>query len=357
MAGSIRLTPGDAEAPRDQWYVIAFSNEVTRTPLARMIMGDPVVLYRREDGTPTALFDRCPHRGMRLSNGGKLISDNIQCNYHGLQFGPDGMCQKIPSGGPISNQMRVQHYAVAEIWNWIWIWPGDPAKADRNLIPDHHALGLTDPSLHAYSGLMLEMECNYLHAYENLNEASHVSFLHHGFVDTGNVAAHPFREEAQEDRISTIREFKDEAVFPYAKLSYGLKSDVVDRQLTLAAIAPTLTTVTERYQEKGVADPRQLLVRLVVPVTPASHKKCYQFVAAVRTLPTESGPLFDGLRGFLQEDQVALADVQQLFDSLQPEQRVEVSVKADSPAWRTRRMLEAMIKKERASPVAATGSL
>jgi hypothetical protein len=42
---------------------------------------------------------------------------------------------------------------------------------------------------------------------------------------------------------------------------------------------------------------------------------------------------------------------------LQPEQRVEVSVKADSPAWRTRRMLEAMIKKERASPVAATGSL
>jgi phenylpropionate dioxygenase-like ring-hydroxylating dioxygenase large terminal subunit len=217
MAGSIRLTPGDAEAPRDQWYVIAFSNEVTRAPRARMIMGDPVVLYRREDGTPIALFDRCPHRGMRLSNGGKLIDDNIQCNYHGLQFGPDGMCRKIPSGGPISNQMRVQSYPVAEIWNWIWIWPGDPAKADLKLIPDHHALGLTDPSLHAYSGLMLEMECNYLHAYENLNEASHVSFLHHGFIDTGNVAAHPFREEAAEDRISTMREFNDEPVFPYAK--------------------------------------------------------------------------------------------------------------------------------------------
>jgi hypothetical protein len=118
-----------------------------------------------------------------------------------------------------------------------------------------------------------------LHAYENLNEASHVSFLHHGFIDSGNVAAHPFCEEAQEDRISTIREFKDEPVSPYAKLSYGLESDVVDRQLTLTAIAPTL--------------------------------------------------------------------VQQLFDSLGPEQRIEVSVKADSPAWRTRRMLEAMIKKER----------
>jgi len=356
MAGNIRLSPGDAEAPRDQWYVIAFSDEVTRAPRARMILSDPVVLFRREDGTPVALFDRCPHRGMRLSNGGKLIDDAIQCNYHGLQFGPDGICRTIPSGGPISNQMRVRSYPVVEIWNWIWIWPGDPANADPALIPDHHELGLTDPSLHAYSGLMLEMECNYLHAYENLNEASHVSFLHHGFVDTGNVAAHPFREEVAEDRVSTIREFKDEPVFPYAKMSYGLKSDVVDRQLRLTAIAPTLTTVSERYQEKGVADPRELLVRLVIPVTPASQKKCYQFVAAVRTLTAERAPLFEGLRGFLQEDQVALADVQQLFDSLPPEQRIEVSVKADNPAWRMRRMIEQLIQKERAPPAAAAAS-
>jgi hypothetical protein len=84
-----------------------------------------------------------------------------------------------------------------------------------------------------------------------------------------------------------------------------------------------------------------------VPVTPACRNKCYQFVGAVRTLPTEPAPLFEGLRSFLQEDQVALADVQRLFDGLEPEQRVEVSVKADNPAWRTRRILERMIKEER----------
>jgi hypothetical protein len=131
---------------------------------------------------------------------------------------------------------------------------------------------------------------------------------------------------------------------------------LVDRQLRLTAIAPTLTIVSEKYQEKAVANPRELLVRLVVPVTPASHKKCYQFVAAVRTLPAEPVPLFEGLRAFLQEDQAALADVQQLFDSLSPEQRIEVSVKADNPAWRTRRILETMIKNERASSAAATAT-
>jgi phenylpropionate dioxygenase-like ring-hydroxylating dioxygenase large terminal subunit len=347
MAGPIRLTPGGAEAPRDQWYVIAFSDEVKREPLPRKIVGDPVVLYRRENGTPVALFDRCPHRGMRFSNGGKLIDDAMQCNYHGLEFGPDGMCRKVPSGGPISNVMCVRSYPVVEIWNWIWIWPGNPAKADAALIPDHHALGLTDPSLHAYSGLLLEMGCNYLHASENLADATHISYLHHGFVDTGNVAAHAFREEVAEDRVTTVRDFKDESVHPYAKISYGLKSDVVDRELRLTALAPSVTVVSEKYWEKGVADPRELIVRLVVPVTPATHDKCYQFVAAVRTLPAEPAPLFEGLHSFLKEDQVALADVQQLFDSLEPEQRVEVSVKADSPAWRTRRIIERMIKEER----------
>jgi phenylpropionate dioxygenase-like ring-hydroxylating dioxygenase large terminal subunit len=347
MDTQIRLIAGEAEAPRNQWYVIAFSSQVGRKPLARMVTGDPVVLYRREDGTPVALFDRCPHRGMRLSNGGKLIDDAVQCNYHGLEFSPDGMCRKIPSGGPISNQMRVRSYPAVEVWNWIWIWPGDPAKADPGLIPDHHALGLTDPSLHAYSGLLLEMSCNYLHASENLADATHISYLHHGFVDTGNVAAHSFREEVAGDHVTTVRDFTDELVHPYAKTSYGLRGDRVDRELRLTAIAPSVTVVSEKYREKGVQDPRELLVRLVVPVTPAARDKCYQFVAAVRTLPAEPVSLFEGLRSFLAEDQVALAEVQQLFDSLEPQQRVEVSVKADNPAWRTRHIIERMIKQER----------
>lgn len=347
MTASIKLTLGEAEAPREQWYVIAFSNEVGREPLARSIMGDPVLLYRREDNTPVALFDRCPHRGMRLSNGGKLIDDAIQCQYHGLEFGSDGICRKIPSGGPISKQMCVRSYPLVEIWNWLWIWPGDPAKADPALIPDHHALGLTDPSLHAYSGLFLELDCNYLHATENLAEATHVSYLHHGFVDNGNVAAHPFREEVTGDNVTTIREFKDEPVSPYARLSYGLQCDVVDRELRITSIPPSVTVVTEKYDEKGVEHPRVLIARLVVPVTPAARNKCYQFVAATRTLQTEIGPLFEGLRSFLLEDVVALGDVQRLFDSLLPEQRIEVSVKSDNPALRTRRIIEKMIKNER----------
>lgn len=346
MSRKIKLVAGEAEAPRNQWYVIAFGNEVTSEPLARSIMGEPVVLYRQEDGTPVALFDRCPHRGMRLSNGGKVIDDTLQCGYHGLQFGADGSCVEVPSGGAITKMMCVKSYPLKEVWDFLWIWPGDPSKADPSLIPDHHELGVTDPSLYSYSGLFLEMKCNYLHAYENLVDATHISYLHHGFIDTGNVAAHPFVKEVTDNQVSTIRNFTDEPVFPYAKMSYGLNCDVVDRQLKLIAMVPYLTIVSETYQEKNIENPRKLLARLVVPVTPATDKTCYQFVTAVRTLPTEPEALFEGLLSFLEEDQVALADIQKLFDALPSELRVEAHVKSDNPALHVRRMIEKLITVE-----------
>ena len=54
---------------RNFWYVAASDREVTRKPLGRMILGEPIVLFRQEDGTPVALGDRCVHRHLPLSMG------------------------------------------------------------------------------------------------------------------------------------------------------------------------------------------------------------------------------------------------------------------------------------------------
>ena len=47
---------------KNQWYVSARANELNRKPLARMICGEPIVVWRCEDGRAVALSDRCPHR-------------------------------------------------------------------------------------------------------------------------------------------------------------------------------------------------------------------------------------------------------------------------------------------------------
>ena len=39
---------------RNYWYVAATDTEVERKPLGRIILGEPIVFYRLEDGTPVA---------------------------------------------------------------------------------------------------------------------------------------------------------------------------------------------------------------------------------------------------------------------------------------------------------------
>ena len=60
---------------RNYWYVAASAPEIGRKPFRRIIMNEPVVFYRTEDGTPVALEDRCPHRRLPLSMG-RLVGDD-----------------------------------------------------------------------------------------------------------------------------------------------------------------------------------------------------------------------------------------------------------------------------------------
>jgi phenylpropionate dioxygenase-like ring-hydroxylating dioxygenase large terminal subunit len=43
---------------RNYWYVAASDTEIGRKPLGRMILGEPVVLFRTEAGKAVAMEDR-----------------------------------------------------------------------------------------------------------------------------------------------------------------------------------------------------------------------------------------------------------------------------------------------------------
>src|SRR5580693_8507636 len=92
---------------RNYWYVAATDSEVGRKPLSRMILGEPIVFYRTEDGAPVALEDRCAHRHLPLSMG-KLVGDVLQCHYHGLRFATDGRCVGIPGQDHIPHGAKVK---------------------------------------------------------------------------------------------------------------------------------------------------------------------------------------------------------------------------------------------------------
>lgn len=343
----INMYPGTAEYPKNQWYVIAFSNEIGREPLGRECLGDPIVLFRTETGEPVALFDRCPHRGMKLSQG-KCLGNNIQCGYHGIEFSADGQGVVLPSGGNIPSKLVVNSYPLVEKWEWIWIWMGDPSLADPSMIPDHQELGLTGEGSHGDSGLHLHVSANYMLPHENLVDATHITFLHHGLIDTGNVALVPTRMEADGVKVAMVREFINEPMPEMLRDAFQMRGDRLDRTLTLTSYAPNLCMITSVFKERNVSDAKEKVNRLIVAVTPDGPTGTHQFACFGNSYPEKNPHRYEDLQRLLMEDVVVIEDIQKNFDRLGLEKCPEISVRSDDAGIRTRRLIAKMIKNERA---------
>jgi phenylpropionate dioxygenase-like ring-hydroxylating dioxygenase large terminal subunit len=121
---------------RNAWYCAAFGGDVGDAPVARRILGDPIMLVRDTGGAVRALGDRCPHRFAPLHLGVR-DGDTIECPYHGLKFDLNGACIFNPHGqGRIPAAARVPSYPAVERDGVVWLWPGDPALANEHDIPD-----------------------------------------------------------------------------------------------------------------------------------------------------------------------------------------------------------------------------
>src|SRR6202012_3346140 len=134
---------------RNAWYVAAWSDDLAEGQLlGRVILKQPVVLYRKADGNVAALDDRCSHRFAPLHMGKVVHGDRVQCPYHGLEFAASGACVLNPHGAKnIPSRAHIRSYPVIEKHKAIWIWMGDrpagPAKVPYfsvlDNVPEMHA--------------------------------------------------------------------------------------------------------------------------------------------------------------------------------------------------------------------------
>ncbi len=167
---------------RNAWYVAAWSEEIVPGKLlARTILGEPVVMFRKADGTVAAIEDRCAHRFAPLNIGTLLPGDRIQCAYHGLQFDGTGACVHNPHGAKnIPSRARVASYPIVERHLAAWIWLGDK-PADPAKIPDFSMMDNV-PELHMTKLDSINVKANYELVVDNLLDVSHTSYLHDGIL-------------------------------------------------------------------------------------------------------------------------------------------------------------------------------
>jgi vanillate O-demethylase monooxygenase subunit len=160
---------------RNCWYVIAWDYEIPVDGLfARTVLNEPILVFRTADGGYAALEDRCCHRHAPLSKG-RREGDHVRCGYHGLKFDAGGRCVDAPGLDRIPPQARVKTYPVTVRNKWVFVWMGDPAKAEQRLLPDNFSND--HPDWRNKPGY-LHYDTPYLLICDNLLDFSHLSYVH-----------------------------------------------------------------------------------------------------------------------------------------------------------------------------------
>ncbi len=143
----------------------------------------------------TCLQDHCPHRFAPLSEGRVVMSSsdetnksstscNIQCAYHGWEFGNDGSCVKIPQldkGKIIQDNYNAKSYPLRIDCGMVFIW-ADPETANLGQLiplPTFPQLQTNYERNGPSSCFMRDLPYGYELLGENLLDLSHLPFSHH----------------------------------------------------------------------------------------------------------------------------------------------------------------------------------
>ncbi|MFD0319029.1 Rieske 2Fe-2S domain-containing protein [Streptomyces flavalbus] len=164
----------------DHWYPLARSRSVRRGRVrAAVFAGERIALFRTESGVVHALEDRCAHRQVPLSMG-VVEGETLRCCYHAWAYRGDGRISQIPylSKGDARPPRGVRGYPVREAYGLVFVFPGDPAKAETTELP---WLPAFHAPTHRTMTFSRTVRCHYSFLHENLLDMNH-QFLHRGVV-------------------------------------------------------------------------------------------------------------------------------------------------------------------------------
>lgn len=116
---------------RNYWYPVLQSEELpSGRPVGFKVLGENFAAWRDAQGRPNVVYDRCPHRSIKLSIG-RVLNGDLQCVLHGLRFDGKGKCVLIPweTDSRIQDKMAVKAYPAEELGGYVWAYIGDASKA------------------------------------------------------------------------------------------------------------------------------------------------------------------------------------------------------------------------------------
>ena len=341
--------------PLNAWYAAAWGHEVSaREVLARTVCEQRLALWRTPDGGVAAVRDSCWHRGLPLSMG-HVEGEDIVCRYHGLAFDGPGRCTRMPSQDRISPSARVRAYPTLERHRLVWVWPGDPVRADPALVPDLQ--WNSDPGWEG-DGATLFARCDYRLLVDNLMDLTHETFVHATSIGHRAIAETPAVTTHDERTVTVTRWMLDIDAPPFWRTQLGRPGNV-DRWQIIRFEAPCTIVLDVGVALAGTGAPsgnrsHGVNGRVLNTITPETPSTCMYFWTLLRNYRLRDQSLTNQLRDanarIFEEDR-AVVEAQQLALEAAPRDVIHhLNIDAGS-VW-ARRIIEHMLAHE-LSPASA----
>lgn len=327
--------PDPATFLRDQWYAAALSSDISDTPFARTICDEEIVFFRTSGGQVAALEDRCAHRHAPLSLGA-VTGDHIQCGYHGLVFGADGICIRVPGQDQAPPQACVRAYPVVERDGWVWLWIGDPAKADPATVPALPFFGVSEWAgfqkyFHVKAGCQLFVD--------NLLDLSHVAFTHAASIGAASAADADAEVEVtvEADGVRGKRVLQGVEPGPFIQ-AWGGFEGLIERHSSYVWRPPSVMEICSRFSDTG----KRITIMVINPITPETATTAHFWIGWARDFNLDDTA--DTEKAVEQNTQVILEDVriiegQQLRMTKYPDTPA-IPIKADKAVNAVHRFLD-----------------
>jgi vanillate O-demethylase monooxygenase subunit len=333
---------------RNQWYVAAYGREIGRDLFSRTICGESILIWRTEAGEVTAMSDRCVHRRFPLSEKpSHLVGDTVVCGYHGFTYGADGRCVAVPGQTRVPRTARLRSYPVVEQDGFVWVFIGDPDKAESTRIP--RAPWLDSEGWTVVSGMEpLAARASLL--IDNLMDLSHETYLHGGYIGTPEVAETPITTEVDDEAgvVYVSRHMDDAECPPFYAKSTGLTGRIA-RWQDIEFTPPCLYKLHSRIAPVGSVpnpdgtDPDAFHVEVVYAITPETESSTHDFWMVARDFALDDQEVSDFLgennRTVVLQDVVAL-DVLEKVLTGEPDGYQELSINIDTGGLAARRLIE-----------------
>ncbi|MBK9261201.1 MAG: aromatic ring-hydroxylating dioxygenase subunit alpha [Polyangiaceae bacterium] len=150
------------------------------------IAGTKIVLFRDPDGSPKALVDQCPHRGVALSLG-KIASDGcIECPFHGWRFDGKGNTCAVPWNPEAKlDKLHAQPVPALERAGLVWVYTDVGVSASHE--PEISDMLLRENT--RVTTVEIDWKTHWTRAMENMLDWPHLPFVHAKTIGKGMLAS------------------------------------------------------------------------------------------------------------------------------------------------------------------------